>query len=33
LRSEIDQGTEVMITIPYYKAEEVDDDNPTGFSG
>jgi signal transduction histidine kinase len=33
LRSEINQGTEVMISIPYYKTEEVDDDNPAGISG
>lgn len=33
LRSGINQGTEVMISIPYYKTEEVDDDNPAGISG
>ena len=33
LRSGINQGTEVLISIPYYKTEEVDDDNPAGISG
>jgi signal transduction histidine kinase len=33
LRSEIGKGTEVVISIPYYKTEEVDDDNPAGISG
>ena len=33
LSSEVNVGTEVRITIPYYKTEEVDNDNPTGIGG
>ncbi len=33
LKSEIERGTRVKVTIPYHQVEEVDHDNPSGFGG